>query len=328
MYSADIQKLPRQYVPADFMISNWEGLALYFEELYARELSDVSYLEKWLRDLSELEAVISEDACWRQIKMTCDTENKELEERFNYFMLEIQPHIQLWSDKLNRELVDCPFTAQLDTKKYFTFLRSIRKQIDLFREENIPVIAELNVLQQQFGVIAGKMTVTVKGQEYTLQQAAKFLEDEDRDLREQVYLQIADRRYQDQVALTSLFEQLIEKRVKIAANAGFSDYGEYRFLELGRFDYDRAMCEQFHEAVRDYVMPLVNELYERKRKKLGVDQLRPWDLEAEPIGTKPLRPFSNGDELTKKTVACLQELRPPCEDHQVCGRRRAESARD
>lgn len=310
MYSADIQKLPRQYVPADFMISNWEGLALYFEELYARDLADVSSLEKWLRDLSELEAVISEDACWRQIKMTCDTENKELEERFNYFMLEIQPHIQLWSDKLNRKLVDCPFTAQLDTKKYFTFLRSIRKQIDLFREENIPVIAELNVLQQQFGVIAGKMTVTVKGQEYTIQQAAKFLEDEDRALREQVYLQIADRRYQDQAALTSLFEQLIEKRVTIAANTGYADYGEYRFLELGRFDYDRAMCEQFHEAVRDYVMPLVNELYERKRKKLGVDQLRPWDLEAEPIGTKPLRPFSNGDELTKKTVACLQELRP------------------
>lgn len=310
MYSADIEKIPRHYIPIDFIISNWDSLALYFEELYARDLADVSSFEKWLRDLSELEAVISEDACWRQIKMTCDTENKELEERFNFFMLEIQPHIQLWSDKLNRKLVDCPFTTQLDAKKYFTFLRSIRKQIDLFREANIPVIAELNVLQQQFGVIAGKMTVTVNGQEYTLQQAAKFLEDEDRSVREQVYLQIADRRYQDQEALTSLFEQLIEKRVKIAANAGYTDYGQYRFLELGRFDYDRAMCEQFHEAVRDYVMPLVNELYERKRKKLGVEQLRPWDLEAEPIGTKPLRPFSNGDELTKKTIACLQELRP------------------
>ena len=94
--------------------------------------------------------------------MTCDTESKELEERFNYFMLEIQPHIQVWSDKLNRKLVDCPFTSSLDAKKYFTFLRSIRKQIDLFREPNIPLIAALSVLQQQFGVIAGKMTKTNK----------------------------------------------------------------------------------------------------------------------------------------------------------------------
>ena len=35
--------------------------------------------------MSELEAVVSEDACWRQIRMTCDTENKKLEEAFTYF---------------------------------------------------------------------------------------------------------------------------------------------------------------------------------------------------------------------------------------------------
>ena len=30
--------------------------------------------------MSEMEAVVSEDACWRQIKMTCDTTDKKLEE--------------------------------------------------------------------------------------------------------------------------------------------------------------------------------------------------------------------------------------------------------
>lgn len=310
LYSAAIQKLPRHFIPENFVITNWESLAGYFQVLSDRPLSDVTALENWLRDLSELEAVISEDACWRQIKMTCDTENKELEERFNYFMLEIQPHIQVWSDKLNRKLVDCPFTSSLDSKKYFTFLRSIRKQIDLFRESNIPLIAELSVLQQQFGVIAGKMTVTVNGNEYTLQQAAKFLEDENRSVREEVYRKIAERRYQDQAALTSLFEQLLEKRNTLAANAGFTNYVQYRFLELGRFDYNPEMCAQFHDAVRDHVMPLVNELYERKRKKLGLAELRPWDLEAEPAGTAPLRPFANGVELTKKTIDCLTKLRP------------------
>ena len=126
MYSAAIQKLPRHFIPENFVITNWESLAGYFQALNDRTLSDVTALESWLRDLSELEAVISEDACWRQIKMTCDTENKELEERFNYFMLEIQPYIQVWSDKLNRKLVDCPFTSSLDSKKYFTFLVSLR----------------------------------------------------------------------------------------------------------------------------------------------------------------------------------------------------------
>jgi oligoendopeptidase F len=310
MYSADIQKLPRQYLPVDFTLEDWNSLATFFEELESRSLSSLTELEQWLRDVSELESVISEDACWRQIRMTCDTENKALEEAFNFFMLGIQPKIQPWSDRLNRKLIDCPFTASLDANTYFTFLRSIRKQIDLFREANIPVIAELNVLQQQFGVIAGKMSVTVKGQEYTLQQAALFLEDEDRSVREDVYLKIAERRFQDQVALHDLFDQLLEKRNLIAAQAGFIDYRAYRFMELGRFDYDHTTCEQFHEAVRDHVMPLVNQLYEQKRKKLGVDKLRPWDLEAEPTGTKPLRPFANPSELIEKTITCFKDLNP------------------
>lgn len=310
MYSADIQKLPRHYLPVDFTLTDWNSLAPFFGELESRSLSSLAELEQWLRDVSELESVISEDACWRQIRMTCDTENKALEEAFNFFMLEIQPMIQPWSDRLNRKLIDCPFTASLNANTYFTFLRSIRKQIDLFREANIPVIAELNVLQQQFGVIAGKMSVTVKGQEYTLQQAALFLEDEDRSVREEVYLKIAERRFQDQAALHELFDQLLEKRNLIAAQAGFTDYRAYRFMELGRFDYDHATCEQFHEAVRDHVMPLVNQLYEQKRKKLGVDKLRPWDLEAEPTGTKPLRPFANPSELIEKTITCFKDLNP------------------
>ena len=41
-------------------------------------------LKKWLKDSSELEAIVSEDANWRQIRMTCDTENKELEKAFTF----------------------------------------------------------------------------------------------------------------------------------------------------------------------------------------------------------------------------------------------------
>lgn len=308
-YSADIKKLPRHFLPVDFRISNWESLEPYLKNLEEREISSVVDLEKWLKDASEIEAVISEDACWRQIKMTCDTENKELEEAFSFFMMGLQPKIQPYSDKLNKKLVNCVFTKELDQKKYFTYLRNVKKNIDIFREENIPINAELNVMQQQFGMISGKMTVDVKGQEYTLQQAAKFLEDPDRNLREEVYRKISERRLQDKQVLNDLFSSLLQKRHQVALNAGFENYRDYRFLELGRFDYNKENCYQFHEAVKLYVMPLVNQIYEAKKKKLGLDTLRPWDIEAEPAGTQPLRPFKTGAELTDKTITCFNELR-------------------
>ena len=309
-YNAAIEKRPRRFLPAAFAISDWASLAPYFAALEERSIGSVEDLEQWLCDASELEAVISEDVCWRQIKMTCDTENKALEESFNYFMLELQPRIQPWSDKLNRKLLACPFVSQLPAAPYATFLRNIRKQIDLYREINVPIQSEISVLQQQFGVIAGKMTILVQGQEYTLQLAAKFLEDEDRNLREEVYVQIAERRYQDHEALDQLFDQLLQKRNQLALNAGMENYRRYRFLELGRFDYDHAMCEQFHQAVKEVVMPLVNEIYTKKKERLGLTTLRPWDIEAEPVGTKPLRPFADATELTEKSIACLRRLHP------------------
>lgn len=305
-----IQKLPRHFLPVDFTVKDWPSLEPYFKNLDERVISSLPGLEQWLKDASELEAVISEDACWRQIRMTCDTENKELEEAFTFFMMEIQPKVQPWSDKLNKKLLDCPFTKELNQQKYFTYLRNVKKNIDLFREANIPIQADLNVMQQQFGVIAGKMTVQVNGQEYTLQQAAKFLEDPGRDLREEVYHKINNRRLEDKKQLNELYTNLLKKRHQVALNTGFTNFRDFRFAELGRFDYSKEDCFQFHEAVKLHVMPLVNQIYEAKKKKLGLDTLRPWDVEAEPAGILPLRPFKTGEELIEKTIACFTKLRP------------------
>jgi len=308
--TADIQKLSHKYLPTDFVLTDWASLEPFFKELKERPIDSVANLEAWLTDLSELEACISEDACWRQIKMTCDTTDKSLEDAFTFFCMEIQPKMQPYADALNRKLIECSFTAQLDQDKYHTYLRSVKKSIELFRTENIPIQAELSVLQQQYGTIAGKMTIEVGGKEYTLQQAAQFLENEDRAFREEVYRKIQTRRLQDQAPLHDLFTSLVQKRHQVALNAGFENYRDYKFAELGRFDYTKEDCFQFHEAVKLHVMPLIEKIYERKKTKLGLDTLKPWDLEAEPAGTKPLRPFTNGEDLYKKSVACFEQIDP------------------
>src|SRR6478736_4512792 len=162
MLTADIQRTQRHFVPAEFKVATWETLEPYFKDLLERNIESKENLEQWLKDMSELEAVVSEDACWRQIKMTCDTTDKSLEEAFTYFCMEIQPKLQPYADALNKKLINSPFTNELDKQKYFTYLRSVKKNIELFREANIPLLAELSVMQQQYGAIAGKMTVEVQ----------------------------------------------------------------------------------------------------------------------------------------------------------------------
>lgn len=310
MYSADIKKIQRNFLPSDFQLSDWEQLEPWFKDLLERDISTEEKLENWLKDQSELEAVINEDACWRQIKMTCDTENKMLEEAFNFFCEEIQPKIQPYSDALNKKLIASPLLTELDKEQYFTYLRSVRNSIELFREENILLQAEISVLQQQFGQITGAMMIEMNGEQYTLQQAGKFLESHDRTVREEVYKKIQERRLLDKDKLDELYDKLVRLRNELSKNAGFNNYSDYRFKELGRFDYTKEDCFEFHNAVKMYVLPLVNKIYEKKKASLAVEQLRPWDLEAEPAGTRSLQPFKTGEELLEKTIACFKKMSP------------------
>ena len=310
MQNAHIIAAPLHFLPADFAVTTWDVLQPYFETLQNREINNVTALEKWLQDLSELEAVISEDACWRQIRMTRDTASKEYEEAFTYFCMEIQPKLQPYADALNRKLLASPYKDQLDQQLYFTYLRNVQKQVKLFNEKNVPIQAELNVLAQQYGVISGSMTIHVNGQEFTLQQAAKFLENPDRELRQEVFSKTAARRLQDKDQLDQLYSTLVAKRHEIALNAGFENYRDYKFEELGRFEYTKDDCFQFHAAVKEHILPLVKQTLERQRAKLQLDALRPWDTEAEPVGIKPLEPFHNGEEMIGKSIECFSRLRP------------------
>src|SRR5262249_54187771 len=150
------------------------------------------------------------------------------------------------------------------------------------------------------------------------------LESHDRNLRETVYRKIGDRRLQDKEPLNNLYTTLVQKRDQVGKNAGFENYRDYKFKELGRFDYTKEDCFRFHDAVKQHVLPLVNTIYERKKKKLGYDTLRPWDIEAEPANVNPLNPFKTGTELLDKSIRCFEQIHPFFAD---CLRRMSEMKR-
>ncbi len=300
----------RHFLPIDFKITDWDALQPYFDKLLNRIISTKNELELWLQDISELEAVISEDACWRQINMTCDTTNNMYQEAFTYFCMEIEPKMKPYGFELNKKLLDCKFTKELDTKIYFPYLRNVDNAAKLYREENVSLQADANLLAQQYGVINGAMGIELDGKEYTLQQAVKFLHSADRLLRETVFNKIVARRLTDKDKLNELFDKLLAIRHKIAINAGFDNYRDYKFRELGRFDYSVRECFEFHDAVKEHILPLQAKLIYARKKRLCLDTMRPWDSDAEPVGTEPLHPFETGEELCNKSVEVFATLSP------------------
>jgi oligoendopeptidase F len=302
--------MKRSFVPADFKVTTWELLQPFYNELLKRSITSEKELEQWLLDVSELSSVVSEDMAWRYIKMTCDTTSDDLRNSFNDFVTNIEPNISPIANDLNKKLIDCEFSKNLPKEKYFVYIRAVEKSIALFREKNIPLKTELQTKEQEFGAISGAQTITHNGEEMTLQKASVYLKNLDRRIREEVYHKIANRRANDEDALNNLYTELIKLRHQIALNTGFKNYRDFKHEELGRFDYSVKDCLDFHEAVKQHAVPLIREHDKTRKEKLKLDDYRPWDTSVDDEGKEPLKPFSNGKELTEKTITCFNKIDP------------------
>ena len=302
-----IHKKTRTYIPADLEIK-WETLEPLYKDLVERPINSVEELEHWLHDRSELEAALEEDFAWRYIRMTCDTNNEQLLQNFQYFATEIEPKTAPYSNELNKKLVGSPFIDQLDNHKYFVYLRGVKKALELFREENIPILTEIQVEQQKYQSISGSMSVHIGDKEYTLEQAAVFLKDTDRVKRHDVWDKITTRRLQEKDKLNDLFDHLRKLRHKVALNAGFENFRDYMFQALGRFDYTPQDCYAFHEAIELEVVPILREQAEQRRLALGLSELRPWDMDVNTSGKPALKPFNSGAELIEKSIQCFRNI--------------------
>ncbi len=304
------QPKPRAYLPADFKIESWIQLEPYFNALLVRPLHSVTDLEIWLRNRSELEAVLSEEMAWRYIKMTRFTDDEEARERFNYFVECIEPNVLPFADKLNQKILQSPYFSELEGEAYQNLIRNTRKDAELYRKENVPLLTKLGTRQQEYGAIAGAMMVEVNGQETTLAQAGDFLQSSDRALREEVYLKIQERRFKDHLALDDLLDELIGLRHQVAINAGFANFRDYMFKALGRFDYTPQDCFNFHSSVKEAVVPLLKKQLEERRQALDITALRPWDLDVDEKNRLPLKPFNNAAELIDLCIECFYRLDP------------------
>jgi len=304
-----INKKPRTYIPQDLKME-WESLSPILDELLNRTINNVDELEQWLKDKSELEAALEEDFAWRYIKMSCDTANETLVKDFQYFATEIEPKISPVANELNKKFAESPFIDELDQDKYFVYIRAVKNALAIYREENVELFTLLQVAQQKYQGITGAMSVTINDQEYTLEQAANFLKDTNRDTRQNAWETIQQRRLTDKDELNILFDELINMRHKVALNAGFENYRDYMFQALGRFDYTPKDCYDFAEAIEKEIVPILHEQAEKRAEALGLSSLRPWDMEVSTTGKPALKPFNNGQELIDKSIDCFNAIDP------------------
>ncbi len=305
------QRPPRQFITESFTVTTWDELKPWFDNLANRSINSADDLRRWFRDRSELESAISEDLGWRYIKMTCYTEDKALLQRYQDFVENIQPQIAPVSDQLNRKAAESPYLKELAGEEgFFILIRNLKKDIEIFREENVPLFTQINLESQKYAQLNGAMTIAWKGQELTMQQASVLLQETDRSVREEVYRLITARRLKDKETLDELYTKLIDLRHRVATQAGFGNFRDYMFKSYGRFDYTPKDCFDFHDSISSEVVPLLEELAENRKAQMKLTSLRPWDKAVDAEGRPPLKAFAGGKDLTAKGIEAFRRLDP------------------
>ena len=291
--------------PSALAKSSWEDIAPYFDDLAGRAL-DTESIEGWLREWSRLEELVTEAAARAMIAYTIDTSDSAKEADHLRFSTEILPRMEERSVELAKKLLQTGYTSP----SLETTLARFRTQIEIFREENVPIFAELEEHSARYQRITGSMTALWDGVERPLPQLQPFLKSRDRGVRERAF-RAASQPYLDQRgALAALFDKMYELRMHAARNAGFANFRDYIFPAKFRFDYTPEDCERFHEAIEQTAAPAVERVLEARRQRLGLDRLRPWDLAVDPYREKPLHPFSDAGELVGKAQRVFDRVDP------------------
>jgi oligoendopeptidase F len=295
--------LPAEAV--DFQDWTWQQIEPLFQTLQERRVNEDNILD-WLDQWSQLSKLLDE-CYWRLYDATSiDTNNIESEEKFKRFLDQIRPRAKAAEQSLKEKLL----SSEIYPPGYEIPLRDLSAQADLFREENLSLLSEEKKLVVEFDKIIGAQSVVWDGQEVALPQLQPEFQGQDRARREEVWRLSAERKLEDRDDLNELWVKFLKLRQRIAANADLPGYRDYRWRELLRFDYSPEDCYQFHQAIEEVVVPAAEKIYERRRQRLGVETLYPWDLEVDPFGKPPLKPYETTSQLEQATSKIFHQVDP------------------
>ncbi|MFN8529541.1 MAG: M3 family oligoendopeptidase [Anaerolineae bacterium] len=273
-----------------FMTWSWAEIEPFFKDLQARELND-STAVAWLTDAAHLNQRISETFTRLNVATTVNTADEAATERFLKYNEEVIVPVRTATNELQKKIL----ASGINPPGYGIELRNIRVQSELFREDNLPLQVEEDRLRTEYDKVIGAQTVNWDGQEKTLASLKPFYFNPDRSVRERAWRAASDRQLADKQALNDLWVQFLKLRQQIALNADLPDYRAYMWRSMLRFDYTPQDCETFHAAIEKVVVPAATRIYEKRRQRLGISSVRPWDTFVDPLNREALQPFPAQD---------------------------------
>ncbi|MDB5477560.1 MAG: Oligoendopeptidase [Alphaproteobacteria bacterium] len=305
----DVNPMERKFFHKEFAVTDWEGVQPFADDLLSREIDSPAEFERFLEDQNELDVILWDDYAWREIRATCNTEDKEAAQRLEEYEQNIAPPLAVLKDKIGRKILSSVYAPQYEKPGFAIMRQRLKDKEKVFHPDNTALANSISQNVAAVRALEGKRSVTLDGTDYTFEQAADMLSLNDRSKREEAWKATANRLAQDKTELDVIFDDMFRLRQAQAKNVGLENYRDYKYIELGRC-YTPSDSEKFYQGIKENVVPLLKTMHETRKENMGVTHLYPWDLLVDPLNRKPVKAFENAGDLVEKSQTMFDNIDP------------------
>ena len=303
---------PTNFIPTNLTINSWDDLKPYFHALINRQVTDSEALSELIIHYSETLSVFHEQNAWSYINMSRETDNQEYLDRHELFATKIAPELEKAANDVEKMIVNHPAFNGLPEARYGQLKKKLKRELEMFREENVELSAEISKLSTKYDQLTGGLIVILDGEEMPMPKASVRLQSADRTKRKEAWLAMGEKRYAVKDEADQIYSDMLKLRVQTAKNADYDNFRDFAHDRMQRFDYSPQDAVDFQNSIEKFIVPLAKKITESHRNKLGLaaDDYRPWDVSGEPVGQEALKPFKTGAELLQHAISIFSDIHP------------------
>ena len=242
------------------------------------------------------------------IRHSIDTSDEFYEAEKTYYDQET-PAFEHLAVQYRKLLYASPYREEIEKVIGGPAIRNIELASKSVSEEIIPLMQEENALVTEYEKLLASAAIDWDGDTLNLSTIIPYLNHKDRDVRRRAAKKVNTFYESAEAQLDDLYDRLVKNRTQQAKKLGFETYTELGYCRMQRNSYWREDVERFRAQVKKEWVPFAEEMWENRRKRLGLDVMYHMDEGVSfPQGSP--KPTGTPEEILKSGQEMYEELSP------------------
>ncbi len=250
-----------------------------FEQLLSQfqQASNVQEQNQVMKSINKLRSTFNTMYNIAQINYSTDTFNKEYEAEQRFFDTN-EPIYKGLETRFYQALCDSPFRSELQQIWGKQLFDIAQVATEVFSPELVESLQAENKLVSEYMKLIASAKIDLDGTEHNLSSLRPLEMSADRETRRKASQARWEFFAANGQALDNIFDKLVKLRNGMAQKLGFANFVEMGYKRMRRTDYDAKMVKGYRDQVLEVVVPIASELRQRQAKRIGINDLKYYDL--------------------------------------------------